>query len=556
MNESGAPPSVAEAVGRELVAQGVGCVFGVVGSGNFHATNALIAAGARFVAAAHEGGAASMADGYARVSGRLPALSVHQGPGVTNALTGVVEAAKSRTPMIVLAPEATHRRSNFFIDLPGIASAIGAGFRRVTAERAAADVAEACRAAVSGAGQTVVLALPLDVQAQPAGRAPAPPADEAAAPAPPSDPAIDALVDALASARRPVFIAGRGATRRAASSRAALTALAERCGALLAVSAAAKGLFAGDPWYLDISGGFATPLTAELIRQSDLVVAWGSTLNMWTTRHGRLISAGATVAQVDLERAQLGVNRPVSIAVCGELAAVASACADRLAHRAAPAPGWRTPELRARIAAEGRWRAVPYADETGSGRIDPRTLSIALDDLVPAERTVVIDSGNFMGYPSMFLGVPDHTGFCFTQAFQSIGLGLASALGAAVARPDRLTLAALGDGGFLMSLTELTTAVGLGAPLMIVVYNDAAYGAEVHHFGPHGHPLDTVTFPDRDLAAIARGFGCAGAVVREPGDLAAVRDWIAGPRDRPLVVDAKVVSSRGSWWLEEAFRGH
>jgi thiamine pyrophosphate-dependent acetolactate synthase large subunit-like protein len=325
---------------------------------------------------------------------------------------------------------------------------------------------------------------------------------------------------------------------------------------LLAVSAAAKGLFAGEPWYLDVSGGFATPLTAELVRQSDLVVAWGSTLNMWTTRHGRLISSSATVAQVDLERTQLGVNRPVSIAVCGELAAVAAACTERLALRGGPASGWRTPELAARIAAEGRWRAVSFADETAGGRIDPRTLSIALDDLLPAERTVVIDSGNFMGYPSMFLGVPDQAGFCFTQAFQSIGLGLASAIGAAVARPDRVTVAALGDGGFLMSLAELTTAARLGLPLVIVVYDDAAYGAEVHHFGPHGHPLDIVRFPDEDLAAIARGFGCAGHIVRAPDDLGCVRDWLAGPRDRPIVIDAKVVSSRGSWWLEEAFRGH
>jgi thiamine pyrophosphate-dependent acetolactate synthase large subunit-like protein len=169
---------------------------------------------------------------------------------------------------------------------------------------------------------------------------------------------------------------------------------------------------------------------------------------------------------------------------------------------------------------------------------------------------VVIDSGNFMGYPSMFLSVPDPAGFCFTQAYQSIGLGLSSALGAAIARPDRLTVAAIGDGGFLMSVAELTTATRLGLPLLIVVYDDAAYGAEVHHFGPGGHSLDTVTFPDTDLAAIARGFGCAGITVRTPGDLAAVRDWIAGPRGRPLVIDAKVVSSHASWWLEEAFHGH
>src|SRR5688572_29886664 len=99
---------VAQAVGRGLAAHGVERVFGVVGSGNFHVTNALVAAGARFVAAAHEGGAATMADAYARVSGRLGVLSVHQGPGVTNAVTGITEAAKSRTPLVILAPEATN----------------------------------------------------------------------------------------------------------------------------------------------------------------------------------------------------------------------------------------------------------------------------------------------------------------------------------------------------------------------------------------------------------------------------------------------------------------
>ncbi|HEX3481704.1 MAG TPA: thiamine pyrophosphate-binding protein [Kofleriaceae bacterium] len=549
---------VAEVVGRGLVAAGIDHVFGVVGSGNFHVTNAMIAAGARYIPAAHEGGAASMADGYARVAGRLTALSVHQGPGVTNALTGIVEAAKSRTPLVVLAPEATNPRSNFFVDLPGIAAAIGAGFRRVTAERVATDVAEACRTARAGAGQTVVLGLPLDVQTQSAGQtAPEPPDAEVEDAGGTVPAAIDVLVDALVAARRPVFIAGRGATRDAGRARGELTALAERCGALLAVSAAARGLFAGDPWYLDVSGGFATPLTAELLPQADLIVAWGSTLNMWTTRHGRLIAAGTLVAQVDLNPAAIGVNRAVDVAVCGELAGVARACAAELDRRGAPrSPGWRSPALQARIAAEGRWRTVPYNDETGGGRIDPRTLSIALDDRLPAERTVVIDSGNFMGYPSMFLRVPDAAGFCFTQAYQSIGLGLASALGAAVARPERLTVAALGDGGFLMSASELTTAARLGLPLVVVVYNDAAYGAEVHHFGPHGHPLDIVRFPDEDLAAIGRGFGCAGATVRSRDDLGAVADWLAGARRQPLVIDAKVASSQPSWWLEEAFRGH
>jgi thiamine pyrophosphate-dependent acetolactate synthase large subunit-like protein len=169
---------------------------------------------------------------------------------------------------------------------------------------------------------------------------------------------------------------------------------------------------------------------------------------------------------------------------------------------------------------------------------------------------VAIDSGNFMGYPSAYLTVPDEYGYCMTQAFQSIGLGLATAIGAAVARPDRLVVAALGDGGALMGASELETVVRLALPMLVVVYNDAAYGAEVHHFGPHGLDLRTVVFPDTDLAAMARGIGFEAVTVRTVADLDVVRDWIAGPRRSPLLVDAKVVADQPSWWLEEAFRGH
>jgi thiamine pyrophosphate-dependent acetolactate synthase large subunit-like protein len=361
-----------------------------------------------------------------------------------------------------------------------------------------------------------------------------------------------ALADLLAGARRPVFVAGRGARH----ARAELTALADRCGALLATSAVARGLFAGSPWSLDVSGGFASPLAAELIRGADVLVAWGCTLSMWTTRHGRLIGPHATVGQVDLDPDAIGAHQPVDVGVLGEVGQAAAAVRAELAGRGHQAAGYRDPALADRIGREVRWRDLPYADDGTADRIDPRTLSVALDDLLPAERLVAVDSGNFMGYPSMFLSVPDEQGFCFTQAFQSIGLGLATAIGAALARPDRLPVAALGDGGALMGIAELDTAVRLGLPLVVVVYNDCGYGAEVHHFGPDGFPLHTVRFPDTDIAAIGRGFGCTGLTVRGPDDLAAVAGWLSGPQDTPLLVDAKVTAERGAWWLEEAFRGH
>jgi thiamine pyrophosphate-dependent acetolactate synthase large subunit-like protein len=326
--------------------------------------------------------------------------------------------------------------------------------------------------------------------------------------------------------------------------------LAKRTGALLSTSAAAKGLFHRDPWSLDVSGGFATPLAAELIRGADLIVGWGCALNMWTVRHGELIAPGATVVQVDVEADALGRHRAIDLGVTGDVAATASAVAAGAGTR------YRTNEIGQRIAAESRWRDVAFDDASTADRIDPRVMSIALDDLLPAERTVCVDSGNFMGYPSMFLSVPDELGFCFTQAFQSIGLGLASAIGAATAQPQRLTVAALGDGGATMSVAELDTVARLGLDLMIVVYNDEAYGAEVHHFGPDGHDLDTVRFPETDLASIARGFGLDGLTVRRIDDLDAVATWVAGDRSRPLLIDAKIVDDGGSWWLKDAFRGH
>jgi thiamine pyrophosphate-dependent acetolactate synthase large subunit-like protein len=360
------------------------------------------------------------------------------------------------------------------------------------------------------------------------------------------------LADALRQARRPVFVAGRGA--RNARARAELERLADYCGALLATSAAAKGLFRGSPWDLDVSGGFASPLAAELIKGADLIVGWGCALNMWTMRHGALVTPGTVVVQVDDEPGALGGHRPVNFGVLGDVAAVARDVAGAWGDEVVA--GYRSDDLRKRIEEEVRWRDVPYTDESDGRRVDPRTLTIALDDMLPANRIVAVDSGNFMGYPSMYLSVPDADGFCFTQAYQSIGLGLASAIGSAIARPDRLVVTALGDGGTLMGVSEMETVVRLGLPMVVVVYDDEAYGAEVHHFGPDGYPLDTVRFPPVNIAKIARGFGFAAAKVRQVSDLSNVQEWLEGPRDQPLLIDAKVTSERGSWWLEEAFRGH
>ena len=300
---------VVEAVGRALPALGVDAVFGLLGSGNLALTNALRDAGARFWSARHETGAMCMADGYARVSGRLAACTVHQGPGLTNAITGLTEAAKSRTPVVLLAADTPSAalHSNFRIDQSGLVEAVGAVPERVHGPATAlADVARAVRRA-RVERRAVVLMVPLDVQAMecPNDAAPLTGGLELAPPQPAAG-SVRALADLLADARRPAILAGRGAVLSGAGP--ALRRLGELTGAVLATSAVANGLFAGDPFDVGIAGGFSSPAAAQLLGEADVVVALGAALNQWTTRHGTLIAPGARVAQVDIDAEAIGAH--------------------------------------------------------------------------------------------------------------------------------------------------------------------------------------------------------------------------------------------------------
>lgn len=546
---------VTDAVAQTLAGLGVRQAFGVVGSGNLRVTNALRAAGVGFVAARHESGAATMADAYARCSGTVSVVTLHQGCGLTNSLTGLTEAAKSRTPMIVLAADVTEPTSNFYIDQDAAATAVGAVPMRVDRAADAAAVAADAFATAQQGRRTVVVNLSLHVQDEdvPSGMSAPPQALEPVS-AVPDEAEVEELTAAIRAAARPVFIAGRGA--RGQASRDALVQLADASGALLATSAVAKGLFQDNPWSLDVSGGFASPLAAELIQDADLIVGFGCALNQWTTRQGTLIGDGARLAQVDLDADAIGRYRPVGIGVTGGVAEAASIAHRLLDDKPRQDDGYRTPALRQRIAERIAWRNVAYTDTSTDDRIDPRTLTIALDDALPAERVLGVDSGNFMGYPMMFLSVPDENGCCFTQAFQSIGLGLSTTIGAALAQPGRIPVAALGDGGGLMSAVELETVARLGLPMVVVVYDDEAYGAEVHHFADDGDDLATVRFPPVDIAGVARGYGFEAITVRRTDDLGPVAEWVNGDRTKPLLIQAKVVADHPSWWLEEAFRGH
>src|SRR5262249_23491055 len=150
------------------------------------------------------------------------------------------------------------------------------------------------------------------------------------------------------SAKHPLILAGRGAV--IAGAEVALLALAERAGALLATSICGHGLFAGNPWSVGISGGFASPAADELISESDLIIAFGASLTQWTTKRGKLIAPGAVVAQVDIEAARLGYQMPVQHAVQADAWVAAEAILAELETRGGgPRTGWRTPETRRRI---------------------------------------------------------------------------------------------------------------------------------------------------------------------------------------------------------------
>ena len=536
-------------VARAIADLGARRCFGLVGGANFKVTLGLTDLGVEFIAARHEGGAVSMADVAARLTRDLTVASVTAGPGLTNAITGIGEAAKSDTPLLVLAGDVVRgdTRSAFAFHQAELVHAVGGIWRQIADPLTAYEDAWQAGSLALLERRPVVLSLPLDVQelkvAVQMGSKHAP----IARPPPVDAGRLGELVATLRAAKKPLILAGHGAV--VADAEALLIELADRTGALLATSVQAHGMFSGHLWNLGIAGGFSSPATAELMAQSDMIMAFGMSLNMWTTKKGRLISDAAQLVQIDVERGRIGVHRPVDLELEGDAAAVATAV---LAALGDDLPGWRTPEVAAIMIAKSN-RNFAYDDTSDAGHIDPRTLSKAVDDILPKQRSIVVDGGHFVGWVARYLSVPDTRGWCIPIAFQSIGLGLAGAIGAAVVQPDRLTVLAVGDGGFLMAIAELETAVRLNRRLCIFIYNDSAYSAEVHHFVPEGYSAAMAQFPVTDFAAIARGYGADGVVVRTLQDLAPLQRWVADGAQGVFIVDGRINPALVADWYREIF---
>ena len=548
--------TVAEVLAKDLAALGARRCFGLLGTANFKISHGLVQAGVELISARHEGNAASMGDAYAKATGELTLVSVHSGPGLTNAITGIAEAAKSRTPLLVLAGDVPtgNVKSNFYFDQAELVRSVGAVSERTyTPQSARSDLLRAVTRAMRDR-QTVVLSLPLDVQDAKMNGANAP---LELTPMPgrlqPDQTDVRRLAEAISRAKRPLILAGRGAVLSDAEE--SLIALGDHLGALLATSICGHGLFADNPWSVGISGGFSSPVADELISESDFILGFGVSLTQWTTKKGKLIARGATVAQIDIEAPKLGYQMPVQFALLGDAKATAEASLAELKKNGAAQLGRRNDRTRERIRA-GDNHHSPYPDESSARYIDPRTLSKALDDILPKDRVVASDSGHFCGWVPRYLRVPNAKASCLSHSFQSVGLGLASAIGLAVANPGKLAVLGAGDGGFMMSIADLETAIRLGLRMCILVYNDSSYAAEVHFFRRQGYSIDIVQFPETDFAAIARGYGARAATVRTLADLDAVRTWVGEGAPGVFLIDGKINPNLEADWHAEHFPSH
>jgi thiamine pyrophosphate-dependent acetolactate synthase large subunit-like protein len=489
-----------------------------------------------------------MADGYAWASGGLGIAILSRGPGLTNGLTGLANAVKGgRSVVVVSCERSTDGGLGFdlakLLAQDTMAASVGLAY---LAPREPAAVVPALRDACAraAAGEPALVAVPANVlRARGVTRpAPRPPTVRGAAePPPPADADLEALVEVLAAAERPLLLAGRGAMR--GDTPALLRALAERIGALLGTSLLAKSLFRGHPLDVGVVGGFAHESARRLIVTADCILALGASLNLFTRAHGTLFKS-ARILQVDADARQLGRFGRIDLGVVADARATAELLLDRLepvrdAH-------FNRPELRAAI---GERTIFAPGDESTAEHVDPRTLVVALNELLPPDRVVVTDGGHQVGFSATALDVAGPGDLRLTPYdFGTLGMGLGVAIGAGVARPERTTALLIGDGGLLMTLGDLQSAARLGSPLVVVVMNDRAYGAERHFLALEGAPYGHALFPDTDFAGIAAALGIESATIRSTADLRAVAARLER-RSSPLLLDCKLTAEVRAPWM-------
>ena len=519
---------VLDDVADAVAAEGVTAVYGVLGDGNLHLGLALERAGVAWVSTRHEQEAVAMADGAARRTGALAVASVTHGPGLTNAMTALTAAALAGSPVLLLLGDTPRTTRHHGQDVPQepFVRATGADWVPVRLPATASeDVAVAARTA-RARRRPVALNLPVDLQATPSASGPPQPSPVVPAAARAPEPAeVERIAAALAGAREPLVLAGRGALDAAAD----LVAVAEAAGARLGTTLLGKGLFRGHPADLGVVGGFASPEARAALSGVDLVVAFGASLNRFTTANGRVCPAARWV-QVERDAAVVGHTIAPDEVLIADAGLTASALAGLLAGgtpRPAPGP----------VPVPG----TPPGSATGRPPtgIDPRTVLAAVDRALPAQRGVVVGIGHYSGFGALCVDVADPRDLVLPWQLGSVGLALPVGLGVSHVRPDRPTLVVEGDGGLLMNPAGLDTLARVGLPVLVLVLDDGAYGAEAHLLRRTDHDDTMARFPRRDLAALARSLGVRAATARDEAELAAALDTLL-PITSPALLHAHI----------------
>ena len=530
----------AELIAKYIADTGVDAAFGVVGEGNLAIVTALTDLGVHYVAARREDAAVGMADGWARRTGRTGVATATTGPGLTNTITAMTEGVRARTPMVLVTaltpPASLHNPQR--VEARTHMEATGAGWREARGPAfLAADVAHVFRAAAIE-GRPQVLAIPqMLLYEDVTGLL----LDDTLPESLPSlgvdhrpnitpDPgAIDAIVAAVAEAKRPVIVAGRGASSQGSAE--ALEELAARIGAPLATTLITNGLFSDRA--IGICGGLATDHGGEVITSADLVLGFGCSLNPFTTMNGDLL-AGSVVVHVDRDPLAIGRWTQPEISVLADTETVARELVNRVES------------------------STPWAPESGVGATAPDgpspfiTLDVArrLGALTAKhDVTFALDAGHAVIDVVPHLRPRSHRQFMMSTHFGSVGLGIGLAMGASVAA-DQWTVFLVGDGALAMSMQDLDTMRREGLGVLVVVFDDGGYGAEVHYSGARGLP-DTHAFIDSPpFVGIADAMGFAVHDVESFAGMDVIDEILTGPR-RPTLVRIPIHSHPMNRWYQQ-----
>jgi acetolactate synthase-1/2/3 large subunit len=547
---------VYEALALQLKAWGVERVFGLMSDDTAAFVATIDAVGIRFVSARHENNAVAMAEGYAAATNQVGVVIIGRGPATTNAMNGVNYANKSGSPVLMIFGDSPNAQKapnavgpdRKHIDAQAILAGAGLSTFKPTSAGSAVDMfRQAYQQSLQGACAYLIPAnvqkAIVDFEAETHNLSALGKAQGAARAA-----AIATAVEHLKKAKAPLFVLGQGVHKSGAED--AVIALGDKLGAAFVSTLKAKDVAKGHPYDLGLLGSFSNAGGRRLIEQADCVVAIGASMNQQTTSWEAALPSDVPVLQIDSVRTNIGRWYHADVALVGDVAAVVDQLSQQLDER--PAADM---VMRNRVNTE--WLQSFTLDQDFQSIATPRTLdsrelSLALDVLLPANRNLVWDSGNMLGnVPYLSVTHPSH--FKHTGDSASIGMGFGVALGFAVGQPQHPTVLLLGDGSLLMTLGELETVVREDIPLVIVLMNDCAYGAELHFLAQNNMSPDLSQFPDIDYAPIAESFGFYAATIRTLEDLKSHSEMLANP-EYPIFLDCKINASFVAPFLLESLQ--